>query len=146
MIIQNSIEITAPPERIWQFFVEPEKVLKWSITFRKFDYVGEQREGVGTQLNIEEKAGGPLMKMKFEIADWVENEKLILKMISGAPLKAYEQRWMLEPTENGSIFTFMEEIVMPFGILGKLLEKVGRGSSEKFIKVMLAKLKVLAEA
>jgi len=29
MKVQRSIDITAPPEKIWPFLVEPNKVLKW---------------------------------------------------------------------------------------------------------------------
>lgn len=146
MKMERTIEIAAPPERIWQFFIDPEKVLQWSITFRKFQYTGEQRRGVGAPLYIEEKAGGPLMKMNFEITEWVENEKIRLKMISGAPLKSYEQLWTLAPTDSGSEFTFYEEIIFPLGVIGKLIGSVSQGSSYKFVTEMQSKLKSLVEA
>ena len=76
MKIEKSIEIAAPPERIWPFFIDPEKVLRWSITFIKFQYAGDQQSGIGTPLYIEEKASGPLMKMNFEVTEWKENERL----------------------------------------------------------------------
>jgi uncharacterized protein YndB with AHSA1/START domain len=146
MKIEKSIEIAAPPERIWPFFIDPEKVLKWSITFKKFEYTGEQWSGVGASLYIEEKASGPLMKMTFEITEWAENERLRLKMISGAPLKSYEQLWTLTPTDTGTEFTFFEEIIFPFGVIGKLIGLVGQGGSYKFVKEMQAKLKLLVES
>ena len=146
MRIEKSIEIAAPPERIWPFLIDPEKILQWSITFKKYQYTGEQRRGVGTPLYIEEKATGPLMKMNFEITEWVENERIRLKMISGAPLKSYEQLWTLAATTSGSEFTFLEEIVFPLGIVGKLIGLVGQASSEKFVTEMQSKLKSLAEA
>ena len=37
MKVQNSIEIAAPPEKVWPFLVEPGKIMKWCITFRKFE-------------------------------------------------------------------------------------------------------------
>ena len=37
MRVQRSIEIAAPPAKIWPFLVEPEKVLKWCITLEKFE-------------------------------------------------------------------------------------------------------------
>lgn len=145
MKIERSIEIAAPPERIWPYFIEPDRILQWSITFREFQFAGEQQRGVGTSLYIEEKASGPLMKMNFEIIEWVENERIRLKMISGAPLKSYEQLWTLEPTDAGTVFTFFEEIVFPLGILGKLIGSVGKGSSYKLVTEMQSKLKLLVE-
>jgi uncharacterized protein YndB with AHSA1/START domain len=146
MKIEKSIEIAAPPERIWPFFIDPEKVVQWSITFREFRFTGEQRRGVGTPLYIEEKAGGPLMKMEFEITEWVENQRVRLKMISGAPLKSYEQLWTLAPTDSGTEFTFFEEIIFPLGVIGKLIGLAGQGSSRKFVTEMQSKLKSLVEA
>lgn len=130
----------------WPFFIDPEKVFQWSITFRKFQYAGDQRSGVGTPVYIEEKASGPLMKMNFKVTEWKENERLALKMSSGAPLKSYDQIWTLSPTESGSKFTFYEEIFFSFGILGKLIGLVGQGSSYKFVTEMQEKLKSLVEA
>ena len=146
MKIEKSIEIAAPPERIWPFFIDPEKVLQWSITFREFTFTGEQRSGVGTPLYIEEKASGPQMKMNFIITEWVENERIRLKMTSGAPLKSYEQLWTLTPTDSRTQFTFFEEIVFPLGVIGKLIGLVGQGSSNKLVNEMQAKLKSLVEA
>ena len=55
MRVQKAIEIVAPPEKIWPFLVEPDKILKWCITFRKFEYPGEQRQGVGTPYTLRKK-------------------------------------------------------------------------------------------
>jgi len=145
MRIQKSMEIGAPPERIWPFFTEPEKILKWCTTFKKLEYTSEQRSGIGTSLYIEEKVTGPLMKLNFEVTEWVENERLAFRMTSGTGVKAYEQRWTIEPTPAGSTFTFMEEVKLPFGILGSLLEVLVRGRSEAYVDEMLGKLKSLAE-
>ena len=146
MKVKRSIVIAATPEHIWPFFVDPERVLQWSITFREFQFVGDQKSGVGTRLYIEEKASGPLMKMNFEITEWVENERVRLKMISGAPLKSYEQLWTLARTGSGTEFTFFEEIVFPLGIIGQLIGSVGQGSSNRFVAEMQSKLKSLVEA
>ena len=146
MRIQKAIEIAAPPERIWPFFVEPERVLKWYSTFRKFEYSGDLRSGVGTPLYIEEQAVGPVMKLHFEVAEWKENEKLALRLVSGSGVKSYEQEWSLEPAASGSRFTFMEEIEFPFGVFGKLLGLVAQRMSAATVDKMQGKLKALAEA
>ena len=146
MRIQKTIEITAPPERIWPFFVEPERVLEWCSTFRKFEYSGDLRSGVGTPLYIEEQAVGPVMKMHFEVTEWKENDKLALRMVSASSVKSYEQEWLLEPTPSGTRFTFMEEIEFPFGVFGKLLGLIAQRMSAATVDKMQAKLKALAEA
>ena len=147
MRVGRSILITAPPEKIWPFLVEPEKILKWCITFKKFEYTGEQRSGVGTPFYLEEKAGPmPLMKLNFTVTEWVENERLAFRMTSGTGVKRYEQGWTVKATPDGSRFTFMEEVELPFGIIGKLIGLVGQRSSHATVGKMLVILKSLAEA
>src|SRR4030042_6389870 len=146
MRAQRSIEIAAAPEKIWPFLVEPEKILQWCITFQKFEYTGEQRGGVGTPFYVEEKAGGPLMKLNFAVTDWAENERLAFRMTSGTFVKGYDQSWTVESIPLGSRVTLMEQVEMRFGIIGKLLGLVGQRSSETHVGEMLAKLKSLAEA
>jgi uncharacterized protein YndB with AHSA1/START domain len=145
MRIQKTIEIAAPPEKIWPFFVEPDRVLQWYSTLRKFEYTGDLRGGVGTPLYIEEQAVGPVMKMHFEVTEWKENHKLALRMVSGSGVKGYEQEWSLEPTPSGTRFTFMEEIEFPFGVFGKLLGFIAQRMSAAAVDRMQAKLKALAE-
>ena len=146
MKVQGSIEIAAPPEKIWPFLVEPEKILKWCITLEKFEYTSEQRGGVGTPLYFEERATGQLMKLNFVITEWVENERIAISMTSGTGVKGYEQRWMVEPTPLGSRFTFMEEVELPYGVIGRIIGLFVRRVSEGTVRKMLAELKSLAEA
>ena len=146
MRVQKAIEVTVPANRVWPYFVEPEMVLQWCITFKKFEYTSNQRSGVGTPIYIEEQASGQLMKMNFEVTEWKENEKVALRMISGGSLKSYEQSWSLEPTTLGSKVTFMEDIELPYGVIGKLLSLILEGMSNSTADKMLAKLKSLVEA
>jgi uncharacterized protein YndB with AHSA1/START domain len=146
MRVQKAIEVNVPANRVWPFFVEPEKIMQWCITFKKFEYTSNQHSGVGTPLYIEEQAGGPLMKMKFEISEWKENEAVTLRMVSGPMMKSYEQFWKLEPTPSGSRINFMEDIEFSLGVIGKLLDPIEARSSVGTIEKMLVKLKGLVES
>src|SRR5512136_1974101 len=97
MRVQDSINIAAPPEKIWPFMVQPENILKWVVTLQKCELIGQQNSGVGMSFYVEEKAGGPLMKLKFQVTDWLENHRLAFKMISGNFVRAYNQNWTIEP-------------------------------------------------
>ena len=146
MIVQKTIEINAPPEKIWSFMTEPEKVLQWYIPLRKFEYTLNQRNVVGAPLYFEEKTGLGSMKFNCVITEWVENEKFAFRMHSGNMMKSYEETWTVAATASGSRFTFLEEGELSMGIIGKLLNSVAERSSGGTIEKMLAKLKSLAEA
>jgi uncharacterized protein YndB with AHSA1/START domain len=146
MKVHRSIEIEAPPEKIWPFLVEPDKILKWCITFIKFEYTSEQRSGVDGTFYLEEKAGGPLMKLNFRITEWIKNKRIAFSMTSGNFVKGYNQSWTVETAPSGSKFTFMEEVKLPYGIIGKIMEFFGKRGSETTVGEMLSELKSLAEA
>ena len=146
MRVQKVIEVNVPANKVWPFFVEPEKIMQWCITFKKFEYTSDQHSGVGTHLYIEEQAGGPLMKMKFEISEWKENEMVTLRMVSGPMMKSYEQFWKLETTPSGSRINFREDIEFSLGVIGKLLDSIEARASVGTIDKMLVKLKSLVEA
>jgi uncharacterized protein YndB with AHSA1/START domain len=141
----GSIDIFAPPERIWPYLVEPEQVLLWSSTYKVYQYAGEQHVGVGTKYYLEEQAGGPLMKVTFEVSEWEVNKKLSLKMTSGSGVKDYKQIYSLEKTIQGTRLDFVEMVELPMGLIGNLIGRLAEPASVKTIAQIQLKLKGLVE-
>ena len=146
MKIQKSIEIAAAAEVIWPYLVEPVKIMKWCGTVKRIMYTGKQRSGLRTPFYFEEKAVGRLMKLHFVVTEWVVNRSVAFKMTSGNLVKGYEQRYTLEPSPTGIMFTCFENVTLPFGVLGKFVEVFRRPVSEAHLERMLVKLKSLGEA
>ena len=146
MKVEKSIKISAPPEKIWPFLIDAEKIPMWFDSFRKCEITSEKKSGVGTTYYIEEKVPGPLRKINFESTTWDENECLILNMTKGANVSSYEIRWNLHGDETGTTFHFVEEVGMPFGVIGKVLGVLGQNTANKMVEQMLGKLKALSEA
>ena len=145
MRIQRSIEVAAPPEKIWPFLVEPKKILKWFTLLKKFEYTGDKRSGVGTTFYYEEKSGGQLMKLNYVVTEWVKNERLAFSVTSGS-LKKDDQVWSIEALPSGSRFTMFEDLEMPWGIIGKIIGALFGGMMiGKNMEHILANLKKLAE-
>ena len=145
MKVEKSIEISVTPEKIWPFLVEPEKILMWFDSFKKCEYAKERHTGAGTAYYVEEKVPGPLRKINFKVTKWNENENLTLEMTSGKNVNSYEIRWNLKATKTGTAFHFVEEIGMPFGIIGKILGVLGQKTADRMVEGMLMKLKNLSE-
>ena len=146
MKIQRSVDIEAPPEKVWPLLVEPEKILKWFNLLQKFEYTGDKRGGVGTTFYYEEKSSGQLMKLNYVVTEWVENKKLAFGVTSGS-LKKDDQVWSIEATPAGSRFTMFEDLEMPMGIIGKIIGALFGGMMiGKNIEKILGNLKKLAEA
>jgi hypothetical protein len=146
MKVQRSLDVSVPAQVIWPYFVIPEKILQWCITFKKFEYSNGKRGEAGAHVYIEEQAGGPLMKMNFEITECIENQKVTLTMLSGPMMKSYQQWWSLAAIPTGTRISFAEEIEFGMGLLGKLLGSFQEKTSLGTIEKMLARLKALVEA
>jgi uncharacterized protein YndB with AHSA1/START domain len=145
MNIQRSIEINAMPEEVWSFLIDPDKVLEWYVPLTKFEYTSEQRSGVGAPFYFEENVPGGPLQLDCVITEWVENEALAFKMVSGNILSKYEERWTVEATPSGSRFTFAEQGEYASALLNMLIGPIAQRTSVSTIKKMLHKLKSLVE-
>jgi uncharacterized protein YndB with AHSA1/START domain len=146
MKIQKSIEINAPPEKIWSFMIDPEKILEWYIPLEKFEYTSEQRGGVDAPFYFEEKVPGGPMQLDCVITEWVENEALAFKMVSGNMVKSYGERWAVEGASSGSTFTFSMQGEYTSLIFRTLLAPIAQRTSVSTIEKMLSKLKSMVES
>jgi len=45
MLVSMSVEIQAPPEKVWPYLVEPEKTMQWFTALKKFEYTSEKKGG-----------------------------------------------------------------------------------------------------
>jgi uncharacterized protein YndB with AHSA1/START domain len=144
MQVQRSIEIMAPPEKIWPLLAEPQKILEWYFPLQKFEYTGDQKNSVGAPFYFEEKLPTGTMKLNCEVTEWVDNERFAFRMISGNMMKSYEEKWTVEATPSGGRFTFAEQGEIP-GIFGTLFGRIAERGSAGTIDKMLKKLKSLAE-
>lgn len=145
MKIQRSVEINAPPEKVWPFMIEPEKIMKWFTLLLKFEYTGDKSSGVGATFYYEEKSGGQLLKLNYVVTEWTENKRLAFSVTSGS-LKKDDQVWSIEATASGSKFTMFEDLEMPMGIIGKIIGALfGEAMIGGNMKKILANLKSLAE-
>ena len=144
MKAENSIEIAAPPEKIWSLLTERENLLKWHPRAQTFDFIGEQRSGVGATFYMVGKSDGRLMRSVCEITDWQENKKFAFHEILGMT-KKFDAAYNIEATETGSRLTMMWDTVMPYWIIGSIMLLFMRKQWVEMSDQMIANIKSLAE-
>ena len=146
MRVQMSIDIAAPPEKVWPYLIEPEKTKQWFTHLKIFEYTSEQHEGVGATFYWEEEARGRIYKLHFITTEWEPNRVFSYELTSGDFFKSYKETWALERTKDGCRFSFDDRIEFPYGPIGKIIGFFGKKSSTESGKEVLAKLKELVEA
>lgn len=145
MFVRMSVEIGAPPEKVWPYLVVPGKTMKWFTHLKKFEYTGEKQGGAGSTFYWEEEAGGKLYKLHFITTEWIENRVFAYRMTSGDFFKSYNERWEIEATSMGSRFTFNDYIEFPYGPVGKIIGWFAARNARKSGREILENLKKLAE-
>jgi len=145
MQVQMSVDIEAPPEKVWPYLVEPEKTMEWYTMLKKFEYTNGEG-GPDSTFYWEEDVRGKIYSNHFKTTEWVENQVFAYEMTSGNFFKAYSERWEVKPTETGSQFSFNDTLVFPYGFFGKVMGWFGERMAKKSSEMILQNLKRLAEA
>jgi uncharacterized protein YndB with AHSA1/START domain len=145
MQVQMSVDIEAPPEKVWPYLVEPEKAMEWYTMLKKFEYTNGEG-GPDSTFYWEEDVRGKIYSNHFKTTEWVENRVFAYEMTSGNFFKAYSERWEIKPTETGSQFSFNDTLVFPYGFFGKIMGWFGERMAKKSSEMILQNLKRLAEA
>ena len=145
MRVHLGVDIEAPPETVWSYLVEPEKVMQWYDMLEVFEYTNEER-GPGSTFYWEEDVRGKIYRNHFRTTEWVPNRVFAYEMTESSFFKCYTERWALEPTPTGCRFSFDDSLVFPYGPWGRVMGWFGEKMAKKSSRQILQNLKRLSEA
>lgn len=146
--IEKSIEIRAPPERVWEMLAL-DKWSEWqvgrgftSLPLDGMKYTSEvsnpedkYRVGASAQPNY--------TKINFKVTESLKNEKIAYLIEEQGRNSTITL--ILEPVEEGTKLAYATSYEMPWGIFGRFLEKLFRGIGEGQLEKSLEKLKSILE-
>ena len=141
--IEKSIEIKAPPEKVWEMLALDRQV-EWMARVESVNYTSEVstpkdkfKVGATAHFAYSDKS----WDCDVEITESLENKKMTYQ----ASKPSYTVTYILKPVEGGTKLTFLGYYEMPWGILGKIFYKLAGGSFEKELWGSLEKLKGILE-
>ena len=148
--IEKSIEIKAPPEKVWEMLVW-DRTPEWIAGNKSVNYTSEvstpeDKYRVGASAHIINETAGKETKFDYEITESIENEKMTTHFTSGDIIGF--GIFSLKPTQVGTEITHLIEYELPYSILGKIIDKlvVGRKiEKEMDIRKNLENLKTILE-
>ena len=142
--IEKSIEINAPPEKIWALNCKLERLPEWQPEFKTSKWTSMEKCKVGSTLHLTGEAGGFKADMDLEITDWKENEKMAWRTSTGTATGFGSVT--LSPTKAGTKYTTIVEYELPYSVLGKIIDKLRvHKAMEKSYEGALKNLKAMAE-
>jgi uncharacterized membrane protein len=121
--VMKSIEIEAPPEKVFAFINDMEKTNEINKGSAEGEYTSKGPIGVGTTMHYVGKAGGSQSEWDMEITEFVKDKKVAMRTIGASKLKVNALR-TLEPTAKGTKLTTTMDYELPYSILGKIVDRL----------------------
>jgi uncharacterized membrane protein len=142
-IAEKSIEINAPPEKIWPL-IQWDRTPEWYPDWKKVEWTSKDKHKVGETVHIYVEAGGMKTELDYETTEVIENEKVAFR----STRKNFKATGFhsLTPTKTGTKVTIFADYELPYSVLGKLIDKLRfHKVMEKSFDVGLKKLKDMME-
>ena len=142
---ESSIDIKAPPEKVWERLAldrMPEWAFKGelkSVEYTSAVHTPNDKYRVGATAHIIDKRN----EHDVEITESLEHEKMVYR--SKPPYYTYTATYILKPVEGRTQLTWISDVKMPWGILGKALSGLTHGAGEKQAEKALETLKSILE-
>ena len=121
--IEKSIFINVPIEQVFDFVAEPNNLRKYDFMAVEIKERSEGPVGVGTTfIEVAKMPGGIKTNSPGTVTEYDRPHKLVMEFRSGGMLLTIAYR--LEPEGSGTLVTDIGDCIMPWGILGKALDKL----------------------
>ena len=125
--MEKSIVINAPPEKVWKLLAF-DRQTEWDVELQKrlksLEYTSEvntpeDKYRVGATAHVDLKGMG-MGEIDSEITESIKNEKFTFR----SPRFSMIMTYILEPLEDGTRFTNVLDYEIPWGIFGKIFDKL----------------------
>lgn len=121
--IENSTEIAATPEIVYDFFFDVDNFVSFFPGKVEIQKNYEGRPNIGDTFNLTGELAGQRMKSTLRYSDIVPNARVVLEQVNG-DLKSFRQTIVFRKTNSGTLVTDTWEYEPPYSFLGRILDAV----------------------
>lgn len=107
--IDESIHLSADPETVWPFLVEPTKLLQWLTEMHKFEWLEQGSLGVGSRYYVDKELRGQVRRYDSVVTRWEEN-RCFGYVSEAAGFSRVEGTWTITAEQDGCRFRIDERI------------------------------------
>lgn len=119
----KSVEIKAPPEKVFAFLTDTEKLNEIAKGDVEFKQTSQGPWRVGTTMHWISRQGGQKVEADMEVTEFEKNKKATVSTVGASKLKL-KQTCAVEPTANGTKLTYIMNYTVPYSILGKVIDRL----------------------
>jgi uncharacterized membrane protein len=139
-----AIDISAPPDLIWEFVDDPSRYLHFMAGITRWEVVGEQRVGIGARYRILMRVRSAEVGGLVEVVEWNEARDMAWTSVTGIDQRG---RWRLRARPDGRtrVELRLSYGVAGSGLFGWLAERVAAPTVQENLRRSLHQLKRQAE-
>ncbi len=143
-VLENSIRISAPPEKVWSVLASLESLDQYDPGIKKSEIVSPSKEGAGSTRRCDLTPGGWL---KEQVADWNPHHSISFELLECTlPVRRLKHSYTLTQDGGGTLVRQRMEYELKFGPLGKVMDALMvRNKWDAGIKGFFAGLKHFVE-
>jgi len=144
-VVACSIHIDAPPEKVWELVMDPERLGEWVTIHRKLLDADEGPPRPGFQMVQSLHLRGVNVTVHWRLIDCRSCELAVWEGRGPARSRARTE-YHIEREGDGTRFDYRNEFHPPLGAVGALASRaLARGVPEREAKMTLARLRNLME-
>ena len=121
-LIDQRILVDAPPQVVWDYISDPDKITLWHTGYSKISVLTTQRTGLGTRRRCTWASTGK--DTIEEITAWVDGLGYEYMLIEGGPYRAMRARLRLQAVPDGTTVQWTL-LYTPKGLFGTLKNLFG---------------------
>jgi carbon monoxide dehydrogenase subunit G len=145
--VRTSIEIAAPPERVWDVLMDPDRLGEWVTIHKKLGDVSDRPLKRGATIDQTLTLRGTSFKVKWKIAEFDRPTHAVWKGKGPAGSQAKTQYDLSKTADGNTLFHYVNEFKTPLGPLGSAAGQLVVGdASKREAERTLAQLKALVES
>jgi uncharacterized membrane protein len=120
-MIDLSIHIAAPIDRVWAELADLASHPEWMDDAATVQFLTDQRVGVGTRLAAATRIGPLRAEDVMDVIEWEEERAIVVEHVGSVKGRG---RFEIQPMPDGTEMTWQEELRFPWWMGGRLGEWV----------------------
>ena len=143
--VRSEIEIAAPPERVWEVLIDPERRPQYNVSIVEVHDPSGPLDQVGSAYDAVAKVYGRRIEGRWEVTEVSPMRKIVQRGSGGAGANA-TVNGTIEPSGEGTRAAVEVDYQLPAGFLGEVANKLFvERSVERDVRHTLENLKELVE-
>jgi uncharacterized membrane protein len=140
MRIVEAVEITAPPEAVWEHISDPERYLHFFSGITRWEVVGDQPTGLGARYRMLLRVGSAEVGGVVEVIEFDEHRDMAWTSVTGLDQRG---RWRLRtrPSNRTRVELRLSYGVAGSGLFGWVAERVAAPTVRGHLRRTLHQLK-----